>query len=96
MKSLPLRTDSLIQETIRRRFADCTVLTVAHRLHTIMDSDKVLVMDKGLLNQFDHPHLLLQDEQGIFAGMVQATGPQESARLKEIAKGAFESKSKTA
>lgn len=61
-----------------------------------MDSDKVLVMDKGLVNQFDHPHLLLQDESGIFAGMVQATGPQESARLQEVAKHAYESKAKTA
>jgi ATP-binding cassette subfamily C (CFTR/MRP) protein 4 len=43
------QTDSLIQRTIRTKFAPCTVLTVAHRLNTIMDSDKVLVMDKGRL-----------------------------------------------
>nr|MCJ2511724.1 hypothetical protein [Diabrotica virgifera virgifera] len=39
--NVDLHTDGLIQKTIRKKFADCTVITVAHRLHTIMDSDKV-------------------------------------------------------
>lgn len=61
-----------------------------------MDSDKVLVMDQGRVNQFDHPHLLLQEQSGIFSGMVLSTGPQESDRLKEIAKQAYDSRTKTA
>lgn len=58
------QTDGLIQTTIRKKFAECTVLTIAHRLHTVMDSDKVLVMDAGTVKEFDHPHILLQDKVG--------------------------------
>lgn len=59
-------TDALIQRTIRKKFAICTMLTVAHRLNTIMDSDKVIVMDKGRLvvsTTFFKPLNLLLDDR---------------------------------
>jgi len=68
------QTDSLIQRTIKRRFFDCTVITIAHRLDTIMDSDKVLVMDLGNALQYDHPKILLEDREGIFYKMVKEAG----------------------
>ncbi|XP_015609831.1 multidrug resistance-associated protein 4 [Cephus cinctus] len=83
-------TDALIQTTIRRKFKNCTVLTVAHRLNTIMDSDKVLVMDQGEAVEFGHPHELLQNENGYFSNMVRETGTVMTEQLKRIAKEAFE------
>lgn len=83
------RTDSLIQTTIREKFKNCTVLTVAHRLLTVMDSDRILVMDDGFAKEYDIPHKLLQNSEGILRNMVDATGPQESESLKRIAEETF-------
>jgi ABC-type multidrug transport system fused ATPase/permease subunit len=55
---------------VRTEFVDCTVLTIAHRLNTIMDSDKVMVLDKGHLVEFGKPAKLLKIENGYFASMV--------------------------
>ncbi|XP_046989232.1 ATP-binding cassette sub-family C member 4-like isoform X1 [Schistocerca americana] len=82
-------TDSLIQKTIRLKFAHCTVLTVAHRLNTIIDSDKVLVMDAGRMVEFDHPHVLLQNEEGYFYKMVQQTGPSMAEQLRRAAEECY-------
>ncbi|XP_044268715.1 probable multidrug resistance-associated protein lethal(2)03659 [Tribolium madens] len=79
------QTDELIQSTIRRKFKDCTVLTIAHRLHTVMDSDKILVMDAGQAAEFDHPHVLLQNKESIFYGLVQQTGKGMADNLMKIA-----------
>ncbi|KAF7996675.1 hypothetical protein HCN44_002321 [Aphidius gifuensis] len=79
------RTDELIQKTIRRKFADCTVLTIAHRLNTVMDSDKILVMDAGTVVEFDHPHVLLQNPEGAFTSMINETGKSDAHALSIIA-----------
>lgn len=79
------QTDILIQQTIRTKFIHCTVITVAHRLHTIIDSDRVMVMDSGAIIEFDEPYNLLQNRKGIFYGMVKQLGPQEFKRLYQLA-----------
>ncbi|XP_045472553.1 ATP-binding cassette subfamily C member 4-like isoform X2 [Harmonia axyridis] len=84
------QTDALIQKTIRQKFEDCTVLTVAHRLNTIMDSDKVLVMDSGTVVEFDHPYVLLQNPDGIFYRMVAETGRSMSEQLRKVAKQSYQ------
>uniref|UniRef100_A0A183ED58 ABC transporter domain-containing protein n=1 Tax=Gongylonema pulchrum TaxID=637853 RepID=A0A183ED58_9BILA len=67
--AVDLATDSLIQETIRREFATSTVLTIAHRLNTILDYDRILVLDKGLIREFDSPGALLADRSSLFFSM---------------------------
>ncbi|XP_078045915.1 putative multidrug resistance-associated protein lethal(2)03659 isoform X1 [Augochlora pura] len=86
------QTDALIQHTIRRKFAKCTVLTIAHRLNTIMDSDKVLVMDKGHMAEYDHPHILLQNSHSQFTSLVKETDRAMFDQLVKIAKQCYVAK----
>ncbi|CRK89767.1 CLUMA_CG003444, isoform A [Clunio marinus] len=79
-------TDALIQKTIRENFSDCTVLTIAHRLHTIMDSDMVLVMDNGYAKEYGVPYKLLQQPSGYFRSLINNFDPMERSNLIEVAK----------
>ena len=85
--SLDSGTDALLQTMVRKQFADKTVLTIAHRLDTIMDSDKVLVMDNGLLASFASPAESLQNEDGIFHSLVFAEGATRGNELVAMIKG---------
>uniref|UniRef100_A0A8C3ILG3 Multidrug resistance-associated protein 4 n=1 Tax=Chrysemys picta bellii TaxID=8478 RepID=A0A8C3ILG3_CHRPI len=80
------RTDELIQKTIREKFAQCTVLTIAHRLNTIIDSDRIMVLDAGRLKEYNEPYILLQEKESLFYKMVQQVGKAEAAALIETAK----------
>jgi len=68
--AVDVETDAVIQRAIRVEFRDSTCLTVAHRLNTILDSDKVLVMDKGRVAEFGSPSELLEREDSLFASLV--------------------------
>ena len=82
-------TDALIQTTIRNVFRSCTILTIAHRLNTIMDSDRILVMDAGEAREFDTPRRLLQDRTGFLSSMVDAYGEEQAKNLRKIAESGF-------
>lgn len=66
-------TDVLIQKTIRTAFKNATVLTIAHRLHTIIDSDRILLLDAGNVKEFDSPANLLDTPGSEFCSLVQET-----------------------
>ncbi|XP_053212744.1 ATP-binding cassette sub-family C member 4-like [Panonychus citri] len=83
------QTDSLIQETIRKEFKDCTVLTVAHRLNTIIDMDKIILLDAGQLIEYGEPYLLLKDENSHFKSLVSKTGPSYAKMLFTIAEKSY-------
>uniref|UniRef100_A0A674BLT2 ATP binding cassette subfamily C member 2 n=1 Tax=Salmo trutta TaxID=8032 RepID=A0A674BLT2_SALTR len=71
--AVDLETDNLIQKTIRREFSHCTVLTIAHRLHSILDSSRVMVLDAGKIVEFDSPSTLF-NKQGHFYSMARDAG----------------------
>ncbi|XP_050416421.2 multidrug resistance-associated protein 1-like [Patella vulgata] len=72
--AVDMETDDLIQQTIRTEFKDCTVLTIAHRLNTIMDYDRVMVLDNGLIKEFDQPDKLINDKETTFYSMAKDAG----------------------
>ena len=72
--SVDHNTDELIQNTIKKEFADCTILTIAHRLNTIMDSSRIMVLDKGRIVEFDPPQVLLSKKRSVFYSMAADAG----------------------
>nr|XP_035921009.1 canalicular multispecific organic anion transporter 1-like [Halichoerus grypus] len=71
--AVDLETDHLIQTTIQKEFSHCTTITIAHRLHTIMDSDKIMVLDNGKIVEYGSPQELLRNS-GPFYLMAKEAG----------------------
>ncbi|XP_046565289.1 multidrug resistance-associated protein 1-like [Haliotis rubra] len=72
--AVDMETDSLIQKTIREAFTDCTIITIAHRLNTVMDYDRIIVMDAGMIKEYDTPETLLSNSNSIFYGLARNAG----------------------
>ncbi|KAI9142193.1 P-loop containing nucleoside triphosphate hydrolase protein [Paraphysoderma sedebokerense] len=84
--SVDMQTDAVIQRSIRRDFKGSTILTIAHRLNTIIDYDYILVLDAGQVKEFAPPDVLLSDPKSAFSAMIDETGPSNAALLKRLAK----------
>lgn len=96
--NVDIETDNFIQKKIIEKFADCTVVTIAHRLITIAHYDSVVVMDNGKMVEYDSPYALLTEKigdsritkhDGLFADMVKSTGKNMSKKIFEVAREAF-------
>ncbi|XP_044209764.1 multidrug resistance-associated protein 5 isoform X2 [Thunnus albacares] len=78
--AMDAETDALIQETIRSSFQDCTTLTIAHRLHTVLASDRIMVLNQGQVVEFDAPSRLLANENSRLCSMMAAVENKISVR----------------
>jgi len=81
-------TDGLIQKMLRSRFDGATLLTIAHRLNTIMDYDVILGIDEGKAAEFGTPAELLSNKEGIFSQLVEATGEESAVALRSMVSNA--------
>ncbi len=77
-------TDAIIQKCLRQDFSTATILTIAHRLNTIIDYDRVMVLSQGEIVEFDTPAALLAKQNGIFRGMVNETGATNAELLNRL------------
>ncbi|KAI9527877.1 ATP-binding cassette, sub-C (CFTR MRP), member 9 [Dissostichus eleginoides] len=70
--SIDMATENILQKVVMTAFADRTVVTIAHRVHTILEADLVIVMKRGNILEYDKPETLLEQEDGMFASFVRA------------------------
>merc|ERR1712087_901185 len=84
--SVDRETDAFIQNMLRTRFQGCTLLTIAHRLNTIMDYDVIIAMESGRVAEMGSPRALLDNKDGIFSGLVDSTGEESAAYLRSMVK----------
>lgn len=85
--SIDYESDAMIQQTIREEFSNSTILTIAHRLRSIVDYDKILVMDAGKVVEYDEPYTLIANTDSLFYSMCENSGELDA--LTKLAKESF-------
>ncbi|KAJ7265915.1 P-loop containing nucleoside triphosphate hydrolase protein [Mycena haematopus] len=84
--SVDYATDELIGKTISEQFAHSTLVTIAHRIRSVVTYDKIMVLDQGKIAEFDRPGTLLANPSSKFYALCKATGPHEFQMLKKLAR----------
>ncbi|XP_039166940.1 ABC transporter C family member 2-like [Eucalyptus grandis] len=82
--AVDVRTDALIQKTIHEEFNYCTMLIIAHRVNTIIDTNRILVLDAGQVAEHDTPENLMSNEASAFSNMVQSTSSANAQYLRGL------------
>jgi ATP-binding cassette, subfamily C (CFTR/MRP), member 1 len=85
-------TEKLVTDIIKKIFSDRTTITIAHRLDTVIEGDKILVMEQGVLQEFAAPKQLLDDKESMFSKLVDKSGAAAAAALRAIAAETFAAK----
>jgi len=81
-----VRTDKLLQKAVSKSFGGATIISVAHRLDTIIDYDMILVLGNGRILEYGNPHHLLSESSGHFSSLVDDTGFEMSQELRRRAR----------
>lgn len=87
--SVDYKTDAAVQAAVRSAFKDCAVISIAHRLHTIIECNRIACLDAGRVAECGPAHELLQLDGGIFAGLVDSAGEAEATELRRRAAAVF-------
>ncbi|XP_021287483.1 ABC transporter C family member 3-like isoform X1 [Herrania umbratica] len=82
--SVDTATDNLIQTTLREHFSDCTVITIAHRITSVLDSDMVLLLSHGLVEEYDSPTRLLENKSSSFAQLVAEYTVRSNSSMEQL------------
>ncbi|KAH7859778.1 hypothetical protein Vadar_005341 [Vaccinium darrowii] len=81
--SVDTATDNLIQQTLKQHFSNCTVLTIAHRITSVIDSDMVMLLDNGLIQEYDSPAKLLENKSSSFSQLVAEYSTRSSSSVEK-------------
>ena len=83
--NIDTKTDTLIQKLIKYEFPQTTILTIAHRLNTIIQYDRILVMEQGTVKEFEKPELLLNKDSSLFTKLIKGQGNAFFEKMKRLA-----------